>query len=159
MTGPTETLRLRVRGLDDHVDRAPEDVSPTEGPTPTVRALAANAEDRMLGRERYEVTIDGWVFEVSAEPAARADLRERATRDHDRAHPSGVQVVKAQIPGRVVRLWVSEGDTVETGQRLLAIEAMKMENEVRATRAGIIESIRVAVDGKAELGDELLTVR
>jgi len=43
-------------------------------------------------------------------------------------------VITAQIPGRVVRLWVAEGDTVEAGQRLLAIEAMKMENEVRAPR-------------------------
>ena len=51
-------------------------------------------------------------------------------------------VVKAQIPGRVVRLWVEEGDTVEAGQRLLAIEAMKMENEVRAPRAGTVESDR-----------------
>ena len=71
----------------------------------------------------------------------------------------GSAVVKAQIPGRVVRLWVAEGDTVEAGQRLLAIEAMKMENEVRAPRAGTVESIRVAADSSVELGDELLTVR
>ena len=42
-----------------------------------------------------------------------------------------------------VRLWVAEGDTVEAGQRLLAIEAMKMENEVRAPHAGTVESIAV----------------
>ena len=52
------------------------------------------------------------------------------------ARPAGSVVIKAQIPGRVVRLWVADGDTVEAGQRLLAIEAMKMENEVRAPRAG-----------------------
>jgi biotin carboxyl carrier protein len=68
-------------------------------------------------------------------------------------------VVRAQIPGRVVRLWVAEGDTVEAGQRLLAIEAMKMENEVRAPRAGTVESIRVAAGSSVELRDELLTVR
>ena len=45
------------------------------------------------------------------------------------------------------------------GQRLLAIEAMKMENEVRAPRAGTVESIRVAAGSSVELRDELLTVR
>jgi biotin carboxyl carrier protein len=63
------------------------------------------------------------------------------------------------MPGRVARLWVVEGATVEAGQRLLAIEAMKMENEVRAPRAGTVASIGVAVDSSVELGDELLTVR
>ena len=68
-------------------------------------------------------------------------------------------MVKAQIPGRVGRLWVAEGDTVEAGQRLLAIEAMKMENEVRAPHAGTVESVRVAAGSSVELGDELLRMR
>jgi biotin carboxyl carrier protein len=63
------------------------------------------------------------------------------------------------MTGRVVRLWVAEGDTVDAGQRLLAIEAMKMENEVRAPRAGVVASIGVAVDDDVEHGDELVTVR
>jgi biotin carboxyl carrier protein len=56
----------------------------------------------------------------------------------------------------VARLWVAEGDTVETGQRLLAIDAMKMENEVRAPRSGVVASIAIAVGQTVELGDELL---
>jgi biotin carboxyl carrier protein len=63
------------------------------------------------------------------------------------------------MPGRVIRLWVREGDTVEAGQRLLAIEAMKMENEVRAPRGGTIASVGVSAQSSVELGDELLTVR
>ena len=144
--------------MDRAADLAPDDVA-SSGPRPPVIARPLDPTDRQLGRRRYEVTVGGWVLEVSAEPAARAILRERASQSDDAAGPSEAQVVKAQIPGRVVRLWVSEGDTVESGQRLLAIEAMKMENEVRATRAGTIKSIRVAVDGYVELGDELLTVR
>ena len=67
-------------------------------------------------------------------------------------------MIKAQIPGRVVRLWVAVGDAVEPGQRLLAVEAMKMENEVRAARAGTVESIGATLGGTVELGDELLVV-
>jgi oxaloacetate decarboxylase alpha subunit len=58
----------------------------------------------------------------------------------------------------VVRVWVAEGDTVEVGSRLLAIEAMKMENEVRSPRAGTVSAVRVGAGQGVELGDELLTV-
>jgi biotin carboxyl carrier protein len=56
----------------------------------------------------------------------------------------------------VIRLWVAQGDVVEPGQRLLAIEAMKMENEVRAPHAGTIEHIAVEPGSSVELRDELL---
>jgi acetyl-CoA/propionyl-CoA carboxylase biotin carboxyl carrier protein len=58
----------------------------------------------------------------------------------------------------VARVWVSEGEQVEEGQRLLAIEAMKMENEIRAPHAGTIQSLRVAPGARVEREDELLTV-
>ena len=47
---------------------------------------------------------------------------------------------------------------VQAGERLLAIEAMKMENEVRAPRAGTVVSIRVQVGQPVELGSELLAL-
>jgi acetyl-CoA/propionyl-CoA carboxylase biotin carboxyl carrier protein len=53
-------------------------------------------------------------------------------------------------------LWVAQGEQVETGQRLLAIEAMKMENEIRAPHAGTVKEIKVAVGGLVERHDELL---
>ena len=152
-------LRLTVAGLPEGTfDRSPEDIGEDPGPMPQVRPVARSNADRAAGQHRYEVTVDGWVFAVLVEPSARALLRERAGQGAGREGIHGDQVVKAQIPGRVVRLWIAEGDTVEAGQRLLAIEAMKMENEVRAPRGGTIASLKVAVQGSVELGDELLTV-
>jgi len=160
MSGRRQCLRLRVDRLADAVfDLDPDDVGAAVGPEPEVRPLARSADDRASGVRRYETTVDGWVFEVAVEMRSRAELRERAGQGSEVPGHRGSDVVKAQIPGRVVRLWVTEGDTVEAGQRLLAIEAMKMENEVRAPRAGTVESIRVAADSSVELGDELLTVR
>ena len=104
------------------------------------------------------MTVDGWVLSVGVESASRAMLRERATQAAAATGPTGRAVVKAQIPGRVVRLWVAAGETVEKGQRLLAIEAMKMENEVRSPRAGVVESISAVIGNAVELGDELLVV-
>ncbi len=160
MSGPGERLRLRVERVDDAVfDRGPDELGPAPGRGPEVRTLGRSADDRATGVRRFETTVDGWVFKVTVESESRAELRQRAGQGSGAAGQQGSDVVKAQIPGRVVRLWVTEGDTVEAGQRLLAIEAMKMENEVRAPRAGTVGSIRVAADSSVELGDELLTVR
>ena len=53
---------------------------------------------------------------------------------------------------------VAVGDTVEIGQQLLVLEAMKMQNEVRAARQGTIERIPVAVGERVELGDLLVVL-
>jgi biotin carboxyl carrier protein len=161
-------LRLTVAGLEEaplhrtthgHVSGTAAASIAGHAPAPEVRVLPRTAADRASGVARYEVTVDGWVLVVAVEDEQRAQLRERATAGAARRGVVGSDVVHAAIPGRVVRLWVAEGDTVEAGQRLLAIEAMKMENEVRAPRAGMVTAIRVAPGDAVELRDELLTVR
>jgi biotin carboxyl carrier protein len=136
----------------------PDDL-PTRGRGPEVRVIAASEDDRAAGIRRFETTIDGWVLVVAVQAEARARLRDRAGPVGSALRQHGPVVVRAPLPGRVVRLWVAEGDTVEAGQRLVAIEAMKMENEVRAPRDGTVASILVAADASVDFGDELLTVR
>lgn len=64
-------------------------------------------------------------------------------------------IVKALMPGRIVRLLVAQGDTVTKGSGLLILEAMKMENEIQAPSDGVIEELFVqageTVDGGAPL--------
>lgn len=152
--------RLRIGSVRDQpFHRDPAEVGSPEGQSPEVRVLAQTADDRAAGLRRYETTVDGWVFDVSLEDEPRALLRERAGQGGGRDARRGSDVIKAQIPGRVVRLWVEVGDVVEAGQRLLAIEAMKMENEVRAPHAGTVEQVHVAVDSSVELDGELVTLR
>ena len=146
-------LRLDIEGESFH--RAPEQL-PAEGRPIAVREVARSADDGTAGIHRYETTVDGWVFSVAVEDEPRALLRERAGEGASGGRRHGSDEIRAQIPGRVVRLWVTEGDTVEAGQRLLAIEAMKMENEVRAPRSGTVEEVHVAAGDSVELGDELL---
>ena len=74
----SEPLRMVVAGID--ADLVLErDPGPTD-PGPGVRRTEALPGDAAAGRQRFEVTVDGWVIAVSAEPAARASLRERALR-------------------------------------------------------------------------------
>jgi biotin carboxyl carrier protein len=152
-------LRVVVHGPPDLVLDVDPEALTTAAARDAVTEAPATDHDRTIGRRRFEVRVEGWVFMVTAEPTARARLRERAVRDHGNAGPSGTVSVRAQLPGRVVRVWVAPGDTVESGQRLLTIEAMKMENEVRAPRAGAVERVLAASGGSVELGDELVTIR
>jgi biotin carboxyl carrier protein len=105
-----------------------------------------------------EVVVDGWRVEVELEPERRASLRERARRASDVVGRSGPVEVHAIIPGRIVALSVAPGDAVVAGQQLLVLEAMKMQNELRAPREGSIERIPIAVGENVEVGDLLMVI-
>jgi biotin carboxyl carrier protein len=111
-----------------------------------------------VGGVRREIVIDGWRFELEIESAARAALRERARRGRSEAASSGATEVHAIIPGVVVGVSVAAGDDVVAGQQLLAVEAMKMQNELRAPRDGTIERVAVGVGQTIEVGDLLLVL-
>ena len=70
----------------------------------------------------------------------------------------GSAMVEAYMPGRVVTLLVAEGDTVEQGQGILVLEAMKMENEIAAEASGVVERFFVEQGQAVEGGDPLFEV-
>jgi biotin carboxyl carrier protein len=121
--------------------------------------LPSVAPPSVRGRIPLEIVIAGWRFELEVEDATIAAIRERATAGHDAAVHHGPTEVRAIIPGRVVAVAVMAGDAVSAGQRLLAVEAMKMENELRAPRDGTIDRVVVAVGQTVELGDPLVVIR
>jgi len=67
-------------------------------------------------------------------------------------------VVKAPMPGLVVRVEVTQGEVVEVGKGLVVVEAMKMENELRATHQGVVEQIHVKAGDRVEKGAALVTL-
>jgi biotin carboxyl carrier protein len=122
-----------------------------------VEPTPAGKEGR-AGSRRVEVVVEGWRFEVDLEPAARAALRKRATRSRDAGGERGPVEVRAIIPGVVVSVAVAAGDRVVAGQQLLAVEAMKMQNELRAPRDGTIERVAAAPGRTIEVGDLLVVI-
>lgn len=110
------------------------------------------------GITRREVVLEGWRVEVDIESASRAALRERASRAREEAVHSGPTQVHAIIPGVVVAVSVAAGDAVVAGQQLLVVEAMKMQNELRAPRDGSVERVAVGPGTKIEVGDLLLVL-
>jgi biotin carboxyl carrier protein len=110
------------------------------------------------GVVRREIVVDGWRIEVEIESERRAALRDRARRGRETAAHGGPTHVRAIIPGRIVSVSVVPGDPVEAGQQLLVVEAMKMQNELRAPRDGIVSSVAVGAGGTIEVGDLLLVL-
>jgi biotin carboxyl carrier protein len=74
------------------------------------------------------------------------------------AAADGPARVTAPMPGKVVRVLVRPGDTVAARQGLVVVEAMKMENELRAPRAGTVRDVQARVGTSVEAGALLLTI-
>ncbi len=74
------------------------------------------------------------------------------------APTSGPQRVVAPMPGKVVRVLVKPGDEVKARQGLVVVEAMKMENELRAARDGRVRDVAVAEGQSVDAGSVLLVV-
>jgi biotin carboxyl carrier protein len=70
----------------------------------------------------------------------------------------GEQKVVAPMPGRVLRVLVAAGDSVEARQPVVVVEAMKMENELRSPKAGRVKSVAVAEGTSVEAGRVLVVI-
>ena len=157
---PRPRLRVTVDAVPLVIQPDRDDIATFKpaGRGEAVTQIPPTAEERADGVRRFEIVVNGWLFDVSTEPARRAELRERVAKQAAEHHATAQLTLRAQIPGRVVRLWVQAGESVERGQRLLAIEAMKMENEIRAPHAGTVDNVKVEMGQRVEREDELLSL-
>jgi biotin carboxyl carrier protein len=113
------------------------------------RSYDARVEDAADG---LVVVIDGYRFEVEVR-----DPRRLSRRTGSRGG-EGVQTIAAPMPGKVVRVLVQAGDAVEAGQGLLVVEAMKMQNEMKAARAGTVMSLSAKEGSTVAAGEVLATI-
>lgn len=98
------------------------------------------------------VVIDGHRFEVEIRDPRRWSRHTTKPGIEGRLH------VTAAMPGKIVRLLVAEGDTVAAGQGLLVVEAMKMQNEIKATKKGKVTIVAVKEGSAVNAGDLLVIV-
>ncbi len=83
--------------------------------------------------------------------------RLRSGQNSDRHH-HGVAEILAPMPGKVVRVLLETGATVEKGAGLVIVEAMKMQNEMKSPRDGVVVSIKVKPGDTVNAGDVLAVV-
>lgn len=106
----------------------------------------------VTGPEGYYVDLEGHrsVVEVH-DPRAMS-------RGGRRGIGEGRQVISAPMPGKVVRVLVAEGDSVEAGAGLVVVEAMKMQNELKAPKTGKVVSLRAEAGATVAMGDILVAI-
>ncbi len=118
-----------------------------------------------LGQVPHPVSVQGWSGSWVEFLVAGRQVRIQVETEIDRLMLQGegetgpgTSTLNSVMPGIVTRLLVSEGDEVAQGQPLLLLEAMKMENEVRAESAGRIDALHVSAGDTVDSGAPLLTV-
>lgn len=127
--------------------------------------IGPNVVSVMLGGQSFELHIsrspDGTLklrcgpHEFSAEII---DTRAWRGRKHGAVEVEGRQEILAPMPGKVVRVLAAVGDTVEAGQGLLVVEAMKMQNEIRSPKSGKVERLLVKEGQNVNAGEVLAWV-
>lgn len=146
---------VRVGERSFQVDLDPSGVRVDDAP---VSATLAHVE----GTRLTSLVLDGASFRILAEPAAdpsawhlhmrgrryvveAVDERTQAIREMTGGSggPTGPKPIRAPMPGLLVKVEVAEGDRVEPGQGVAIVEAMKMENELRAEVAGVVVRVHV----------------
>ena len=124
---------------------------------PDLRAPWSEMEWFIIANRPYEVMIDpnlAWI---------RSSLGIHSLEIQDQETnlprpPTGDGRIKAPIPGQITQVMVSEGDEVELGQPLLVLEAMKMENEIRAPTSGRIKELKVTPEQRVTLDEVLVEI-
>jgi pyruvate carboxylase subunit B len=108
---------------------------------------------RQPERGRYSLSLDGHRYDVEA-----LDERTRTIRELTAAAsgPKGPAPLVAPMPGLVVRVMVQAGDQVVPGQGLVVVEAMKMENELRASALATVKAVLVQPGQAVEKGAVLV---
>ena len=103
-----------------------------------------------------------WAFGVAGERVEGTVVDERTRRVRaltgKPVPPAAGGIIKAPMPGLVVRVEVTEGQRVEAGAGLVVVEAMKMENELRAPRPSVVAAVHVGVGQTVEKGAPLVTL-
>lgn len=106
--------------------------------------------------DEYRVLIDGKLHIVQVQDERERKLAKAASKT---AGATGDAIIKAPMPGLVRAITANVGDAVAAKQGIVILEAMKMENELRVPRAGVVKEIRVKPGDKVEQGQVLVIVK
>jgi biotin carboxyl carrier protein len=141
---PPPACRFRLDGNDCEAD--------VETPEPGVYSVIMNGRSYEARIEGSVVVIDGFRFPI--------DVRDprRLVWASGGAGRQGVETIAAPMPGKVVRVLVAPGDNVAAGQGLVVVEAMKMQNEMKAAHAGRVATVPAREGATVAAGEILVTI-
>jgi biotin carboxyl carrier protein len=160
---------ISVDGRSWHVDArrsGPHTLSLIVDSTTPSPAGRLDSRVRMPSGVSVEVTLvpapagQGMLVQVGPVPVlVGLNGRHRAATGHDRDADGGPQQITTPMPGKIVRVLVKRGDAVSPRQPLVVVEAMKMENELRAQRGGTVTEVHGREGVSVEAGTLLVVIQ
>lgn len=116
------------------------------------RSIAATVEDR---RDHWDVLIEGELYSVKVEDERAYRLNRQRGGE---LGADGEAVVTSPMPGIIVSVPVAEGDAVSFGDKVVILESMKMENELKAPCNGIVSQVNVGKGDSVEKDQPLVFI-
>ncbi|HWG56940.1 MAG TPA: acetyl-CoA carboxylase biotin carboxylase subunit [Gaiellaceae bacterium] len=146
--GVVESAEVAARATELAATQAPAAAGAAAGAGPLRERVRAVE----VGGRRYEVTL------LDPEPPWLELARRRRARARGGGGGAGGAAVVTPMQGTVLKVEVADGDTVEQGQVVAVVEAMKMENEITAHRGGVVSGIAVAPGDAVSSGQTICLV-
>ena len=109
-----------------------------------------------LEEGNWEVSIEGRTYTVEVEGSQRGTSRKRRAAKSSGASGSGI--ISSAIPGKVVAIMASEGEDVQEGSVVIVLEAMKMQNEIKAGIDGLVKKIMCKPGERVEANMPLMEI-
>lgn len=139
----------RVDGHAVHVDAVI--------PRRDVLSLLIDGRSYEIKREQTATDLHIWISNAGFAVELR-DPRSLRSRQKSAGNEQGPRKILAPMPGRVVRLLVAENSEVEAGQGIVVVEAMKMQNEIKSPKKGVVKKISATPGAAVNPGDVLAIV-
>jgi|SRR5690349_6440506 len=124
---------------------------------PDVVSVLIDGKAYEIKRERTATDMHLWVGSARYEAVLR-DPRSLRSRKGGAADEKGPKKLLAPMPGKIVRVLIAEKGEVEAGQGILVVEAMKMQNELKSPKKGIVQKLAVRDGDNVNAGDVLAVV-
>jgi len=124
---------------------------------PDALSLLVDGRSYEVKREQTATDLHLWVGSTQFAAELR-DPRSRRSRRDGVGDASGPRKVVCPMPGRIVRVLVAEKSEVKAGQGIVVIEAMKMQNEIKSPKNGVVQKLLAAQGAAVSAGDVLAIV-
>jgi pyruvate carboxylase subunit B len=125
-----------------------EEASTVSGGDTNGYTVTVNGKKYAVALEGNKATVNGKLYDI----AVKEGIEAKAASDGEGTP------VKAALPGNVLKVLVSEGDTIAEGDVIAVVEAMKMETEIKSPVGGTVKSVEIEVGNKVQTGQVLVTV-
>ncbi|OQY00092.1 MAG: acetyl-CoA carboxylase biotin carboxyl carrier protein subunit [Bacteroidetes bacterium 4572_128] len=131
-----------------------------------IRGHKYDVEIKNFEKNIAEIEVNGTVYKVEIDREVKNEIKTprlvrskiKNPKGAGKIKKSGIATINAPLPGSIFKIFVKEGDTIAVGDKVLIMEAMKMENNIMSEKAGTIKSMKVAVGDTVLQNDILIEI-